>query len=397
MRDTFLALPIAQKAATLAAAVSLLAMLILILASHQGQRQVVGQSSALFGESLVQQLARDASSPLVQGDKLSLQALLNELVESPLVVHGAVYDVENRAIAEAGDSLDGHDVSASITFQDSIAGYAVVTFDTQQLHRLATHQSWQLVALAVLLAALVYVVALYPGRQLGAIINDLTIVARTPLKRRRANTQVAYHGRDELAELADSVLAGPAEPATDRATGDYALLVFDIANLPSLRVNLGDQALASALATLHQQLKMICRLYDGELEASRSHCFSARFDATDNTPDYPFRALCAAFLIEQRLSEDDLPFHARQAIVINQSVLSRLEPVTGQQRTVEEGLILAQSVADGIVISERVYHHRSVEGRIDATDLGDGALRVEAAGEAYRQLLDRQLQTLRLR
>lgn len=397
MREKFLALPLAQKLALLVAGFSLVTATILILASHQGQRQVVRHSSELFGESLVQQLARDASSPLVQGDKLNLQALLNELIESPLIVHGAVYDLENRPIAEAGEPVSGQDVSASITFQDSIAGYAVVTFDTHRLESQVGQQSWQLLALAVLLSALVYVVAMYPGRQLGAVINDLVIVARTPLKRRRANTQVAYHGDDELAELARAILAGPPEPSADKPSGDYALLVFDITNLPSLQVNLGDQSLAAALKALHQQLKMVCRLYDGELEASRSHCFTARFDASDNTPDFPFRALCSAFLIDQLLSEAELPFHYRQAVMTNQSSLSRLEPVTGRQRTVEQGLLLLHSIQEGIVISERAHQHKSVDGRIETTELGEGVIRINALQPTYRQLLERQLHSLRHR
>lgn len=395
MRDKFLALPIAQKAALLAALFSLLATLIMILASAQSQRQVISRSSELFGESLVRQLARDASSPLVQGDKLSLQAILNKLIESPLVVHGAVYDVENRPVAEAGAPTAGHDVSASITFQDSIAGYAVVTFDTHQLRAQVGQQSWQLVALAVLVSALVYVLALYPGRQLSAIINDLVVIASTPLKRRRANTHISYRGEDELGALAEAVLAGPPEMNKGHPKGDYALLIFEITNMPSLQVNLGDQALAAAITTLYQQLKMVCRLYDGELQASRSQCFTARFDASDNTPDYPFRALCSAFLIEQRLADGDLPFHGRQAVVTNHSALSRLEPITGQQKTLEEGLLMAQAIQEGIAISERVLRHTSVDGRIDTTELGDGILRADAPQANYQQLLERQLQTLR--
>lgn len=400
MRDKFLALPLAQKAAALAALFSVIATLVLILASHQGLGQLIHQSSELFGESLVQQLSRDASSPLVQGDKLSLQSLLNEFVESPLVAHGTIYDVENRPIAEAGKPMNGQDLSASITFQDSIAGYAVVTFDTRQLQRRALSQSWQQVALALLLAALVYVLALYPGRQLSAIVNDLILIAGTPTKRRRANTQVAYHGDDELRELARVLLSGPVESSSLTPNRDYALLVIDITNLPSLQVNLGQQALAHALQSLQRQLKTICRLYDGELEASRSHCFSACFCANDDDSNYPFRALCSAFLIEQSLADGELPFDIRQAVVTNDSTLSKLEPVTGKQRTIEQGLLLASALSDGIAVSERVYQHRSVEHRVQAIPLdnsltADGTVRVSSLDSTYQQLLDRQFHTLR--
>ena len=395
LHDRFLALPLAQKAAVLAALLSIPALLILVLASHQGQQQLITHSSELFGESLVKQLSRDASAPLVQNDKLSLQALLNELVASPLIVRSAIYDVENHPIAEAGAPTDGQDFSASITFQDSIAGYAVITVDTAALRQQVSHQSWQLAGLGLLLAALVYMLALYPGRQLSAIINDLCIVATTPLKRRKANTQVAYHGEDELRELSRVLLAGPAEQPAERSVGDFAILCIEITNLPSLQVNLGQQALAQALNALRRQLTTICRLYDGELQASRSYCFSASFSAAEDATGYPFRALCSALIIEQVLNDSELPFHIRQAVVTNDSTLSKLEPVTGRQATLEQGLLMASIVDEGIVLSERVYHHSSIENRIHATALGDGAFLAEQLEDSYQQLLDRQIHTLR--
>lgn len=393
--DKFLELPLAQKVATTVTLFSTGCMLVLILANHQGQLQLIGESGELFGDSLVKQLSRDASAPLVQGDRLSLQSLLNELVASPLIARGAIYDVENHPIAEAGELLDGKDISASITFQDSIAGYAVVTFDTQALQQQAAMQSWQSVGLCVLLAALAFTLALYPGRQLSAIIRDLAIVATTPYKYRKANMQVAYHGDDELWELSRALLDGPTQTNNPSLARDFAMLTIEITNLPSLQVNLGQQALASALQALHQELTTICRLYDGELSASRSHCFSAQFSASDDAENYAFRAVCSAFLIEQVMDDEDLPFHIRQVIATNDSALSRLEPLTGKQTTIEKSLLLASASRDGIVLSENVYLHPSVENRVEAISLGDGAYQAEQLDAAYQQLLERQFNTLR--
>ncbi|MEE8057204.1 MAG: hypothetical protein V3T17_05140 [Pseudomonadales bacterium] len=151
----------------------------------------------------------------MQGDKLSLQSLLNELVNSPMVVRGAIYNVENRPIAEAGEPSPGLSFSASITFQDSLAGYAVITFDTEPLHYKAGLLAWQLLVLALLLTSLVYLLSLIPARLLSTALSDLSQIARSQTHQHNANTQVAYPGEDELQQLARDIFLGISENAVD--------------------------------------------------------------------------------------------------------------------------------------------------------------------------------------
>lgn len=48
------------------------------------------------------QTATSATELLVSNDILSLNVLLNNLTKNPLVAHAAIYSVDNRIMAEAG-------------------------------------------------------------------------------------------------------------------------------------------------------------------------------------------------------------------------------------------------------------------------------------------------------
>jgi len=402
----FLHLTLARKIAWLCATCSLLASLTLILASHHGDRQLIERSSQLFGDSLAQQLARDASNPLVQGDKLSLQSILNKLVASPIVLRGAIYDVENRPIAEAGEQqAQGQSLSASITFQDSIAGYAVITLDAKPLLQQAKSTHWQLAFLAILLSAFCYLMALLPARQLSAVLLDLATITRLPKSRRTDNTRIDYPGQDELQQLANIILALPPPPEPAKATISSslspAILAIEIINLKTLQQDQNPQSLSQSLMTLKQQLDMICKLYEGELQVNRSNGFSIHFKPTDDENNYPFRALCSGYLLIQWMQEQQI-FKLRVGLALDGKSgkhTSGIDKDLALQATTEQALDIA--IEGKLVINSTIYNHASVGSRVQSsithhTDTASKSSNriVETLLEPYGALLERQLQTL---
>jgi len=423
----FLHLPLAKKIALLTAIFCFFACAVLTLASVQGNSQLIRHSTELFGESLAQQLSRDASNPLVKGDKLSLQSLLNKLVESPMVVRGAIYDVENRPIAEAGEPNSGLSFSASITFQDSIAGYAVITFDTESQQQQASLLGWQLIVLALLLASLIYCLSLIPARQLSATLSDLSQIARTPKQHHRANTQVAYRGEDELQQLARDIISGasitgdritgksisgesisskmnsnyvrqtPTNPAT-RDNNSCAMLLVEIVNLAKLQQQ-SSQHTVELVKTFQQQLTRICKLYDGTIRVCRSNSFNARFYFSDDESSYPFRALCCAYLIQlwikQWMVSQQSPMTIRIGLALHEGNQGNdIETELAGQQTIEQLLQLTQGIEEGLIASAGLYQHPSVQQRIEVTQLNDDSLIIDKLAEPYAALLDRQLKTL---
>ena len=407
----FLQLPIARKAGLISAACSFFAAVVLILAGHQGDRQLIQHSSQLFGESLVQQLARDASNPLVQGDKLSLQSILNKLVESPIVLKGAIYDVANRPIAEAGQQQkDGQTLSASITFQDSIAGYALITIDATPLQQQAQQLGWQLVLLALLLAAVSYFLSFLPARFASSILKDLQVIASSP-NQQKGHRQIAYRGEDELKQLAQIIISGPAinhTKATSQAApknlthSGQSLLVIKLDNLETLREQRSEQLVAKHLSVFKQQLEMICNLYEGEISIIRSDSFCIRFTANDDQDNYPFRALCCGYLMMQWARQEQM-LTLRAGLSQQQhtasSNLSTLNQQLAEQGLIEQALDLALADQE-LIVDASTYQHASVHTRVQTRPLHEAQeqndiMVIEQLAEPYQTLLKGQLESLK--
>lgn len=405
MLNRFIHLPLAKKAAAISAMLATLACLILVLASYHGNKQLVQHSATLFGKSLIQQLSREASNPLVQNDKLSLQALLNELVNTPIVTHAVIYDVENHPMAEAGEHQSGVSLSASITFQDSLAGYALITLNSQSLNKQATVLAWQLAGLAALLVALIYLLSLLPARLVSALLADLTVLA----SRTQSSTslRVGYRGDDELQALAQQLLHGPnREQQRSPEPQPYAILALDITALPSAQASRTQyhasnqhSAVNEWLADCHNQLTIICKLYDGQLSVSGPCQYSARFYPTDKEDSYPFRALCSGYLIQQWINNRKQAYPMTIGLALKSGTLKdELEELFAEQRALHQAANAGTTGSNSLTITDELFKHPSVATRVDAhviiNSKNEPLHAVDGFHEPYQQLLERQWNTL---
>ncbi|MBL4828032.1 MAG: hypothetical protein JKY66_10035 [Spongiibacteraceae bacterium] len=393
----FYKLSLAKKAALLSAALVTIACTVIVLASYQGSKQLVDSSAKLLGDSLIQQLSRDASNPLVQGDKLSLQALLNSLVRSPMIIHGGIYDLENRSMAEAGRAQDGLSMSASITFQDSIAGYAVITLNTPSLESDARWLAWQLVGLTVLLAILIFYLSAFPARYICALLDDLSVVAARP--QTSNNLHIAYRGEDELQRLAQQILRGPDKffPATPLYCSEQAVLSLELRNYAQLQQELGEVAVRKKVMACYQQLMIVCKLYEGQIEINEAARFTLVFIPTDDEDSYPFRALCSAYLFQQWALRHHSPISFDIGIVLkDQSATSELEGELLVCEVIEQARLAGRSGLGELVISRALSEHCSVNHRVRVRDCNefDSVRVLEKFKEPYQQLLKCQLDTL---
>lgn len=373
----------------------------------------------MLGDSLAQQLAQDAGNSLVQGDKLSLQSILNTLVKNSVIAHAAVYDVENMPVAEAGSSrkkTSRSAFSASINFQDSLAGYAVITIDTSPLQKEAKVLLWQLFALSILISLLSYLLGLIPARYLSAAINDLATLASMPQKNKPTNVRLGYRGHDEFQQLTQRVIDGPEKTEGKKSDfqidnkhdGDHTVMFMDIKNLKTLKEQRNQQDVTKLVASWYQQVSTICKLYDGELSINSSHGFSAKF-LTNHEHDHPFRALCATYLIEKQLTStstnrDQNPMQVHLGIALCEKVVEypKQNPIDYQlslQNTVEIAqqlcrLSIAENSCERIYASALLLQHPSVQNRVSATVVDSKSAIITRLEDSYRALLDKQLATL---
>jgi uncharacterized membrane protein affecting hemolysin expression len=228
--------------------VILVALALVIYACVMGLqfKQAMHEQADALGQSLTTQTATSATELLVSNDILSLNVLLNNLTKNPLVAHAAIYSVDNRILAEAGqrpkNGLLGEAeglYQTKITFQDVTAGHLRISLDMQQFQQPMTISLQSMGILSAILLALSLALSLRLGRHISTPLMQLRVWLRdidehTPATQRQ----------DEIGDLArqlhtsfapEKVEPEPA-PEADYEDDDYdevedAEPVFEVRNL----------------------------------------------------------------------------------------------------------------------------------------------------------------------
>ncbi|KAF1008716.1 MAG: hypothetical protein GAK32_02065 [Pseudomonas fluorescens] len=167
--------------------VILVALALVIYACVMGLqfKQAMHEQADALGASLTTQTATSATELLVSNDILSLNVLLNNLTKNPLVAHAAIYSVDNRIMAEAGqrpkNGLLGEAeglYSSNITFQDVKAGQLRISLDMQQFQQPMTISLQSMGILSAILLALALALSLRLGRHISTPLMQLRIWLR---------------------------------------------------------------------------------------------------------------------------------------------------------------------------------------------------------------------------
>ncbi|HZJ95286.1 MAG TPA: histidine kinase [Thiopseudomonas sp.] len=143
------------------------------------QQWSIQQQADALGKSLLQQTRVLAEGALSAEDTLSLAVLLRELVGNPYVSHAALYSVDNRILAEAGQRPKSSSnapgfYSQQLTFQNIIAGTLHLHIDMQQLQKPLDTSMQTLAAVGLVLLMLSAILAVLLGRSIARPLNNLS-------------------------------------------------------------------------------------------------------------------------------------------------------------------------------------------------------------------------------
>jgi uncharacterized membrane protein affecting hemolysin expression len=395
-----------QQLAIVAAGLCLLVSLALVTLAAISSKHMQLQQQQEYGSGLAHQIARRIGSALETGDLLSISASLQHFVETSAAQEVAIFDVEGKALGQAGRALGKRlrQYQAPVTIESDVAGKVVITLEADLAA--AAHQRFvlSLLGLAVLLSLSVYGIS----RQLGQrLANRLAGMGRAiALDEEDLEHTVA----NEVTALARHIDALPMDLLRTRSEinpreenyRSTAVLYLHLSSLAEYVDTLDENSLHRYTDRLHQVVYAAAGFYAGDLQVSRQFGLVIYFSGANSAGSAAFRAASCAWLIKavSRELEKRMSLSMVIAMAIGQSELgagdgSDIYPGLYMQHTLDELQALCASKPPKILLSPAVCTDTDIDGRVQhqETELRDYSM-LDAFAGPYQDLLERQLRLI---
>ncbi|MEQ9464772.1 MAG: hypothetical protein RJQ10_14005 [Haliea sp.] len=404
MSNRFRDSSLSHQLALVAALACLLISLALVVLAATSSRHMQEVQQASFGNALAQQIARRISVALETGDLLNVAASLHRFVESSSAGKVAIFDVEGRALGQAGAVEGDHrrEYRAAVLIDNDLAGEVVITIGTDLAETARTRFLLSLLGLAVLLSLTVYGATRHLGQRLLA--SRLQRQARAIALDDNRSTSLPPN---ELMQLQYHIDALPMDLLRTRTgTGpkeenyrDTAVLYLHLISLTAYLDTLDERSLHRYTDRLHQIVYAAAGFYGGQLQVVRQFGLAVFFSGNTSGGSAAFRAASCAWLVRaiSKELEKQMTLSLNIAMAVAQSELGRgdetdIYPGLYIQSTLDELQTLCASQPPQVMLSPSVCEDLDVSSRLEQrpSELGDYSI-LEEFLNPWDDLLERQL------
>ncbi|MEM8564004.1 MAG: hypothetical protein AAGF57_17325 [Pseudomonadota bacterium] len=395
-----------QQLAVVSAALCLFASLALVTLAGISTRHMQLQQQNEYGSALARQIASRISIALETGDLLSASASLQRFVETSSAQQVAIFDVEGKALGQAGDasSPNQYEYRAPVRIDNDIAGQVVITLGTESARAARWQFVLSLIGLAILLSLTVYITTRHFAQRLAGRLNELSKAIALD------DTQNTAASPNELDTLTRNIEALPMDLLRTRSKTNprdenyrtTAVLYLHLVSLADYIDTLDEQALHRYTDRLHHLVLAAGDFYAGELRVARQFGLAMYFSGPNNAGSAAFRAASCAWLIEAAAQELEKTMRRNLGIVmaISQSELGAgdeadIYPGLYMQHTLDELESICMNRPPRVLLSPSTCKDTDVSSRLQLreTEVQEFAI-MEGFEEPYHDLLERQLQLI---
>jgi hypothetical protein len=297
MFKQLLKLPLSAKCGLITALICAIVGLTLLLTSMTASKQILLETTRMIGQQWTNQLASQSQQALLRNDKVSLQAILQDYINSPLIVYGSIANARQEAVAEAG-----HWREENLNYQAQVAadgrlGLVKLSLSRELIGDEIRDLGKTLLILTGILACFSYAIIAVPMRRIEAVLD----LARSRLAQPLRNDQGMYRGKDSLGKLLEEVHNPQIRLNTLGKTRykDYYILHCQWQGFDNIKLQMAPESFRDHIRNSYARAEAIARLYHADIVVHRHNALSMRFFNIDGTDHPLFRALCCAELFQK--------------------------------------------------------------------------------------------------
>jgi len=394
---------LSQQLAFVAAGLCLLVSCALVSLGAISSRHMQLQQQAEFGSALAHQIARRIGAALETGDLLGIAASLQHFVETSSADHVAIYDVEGKALGQAGQTPGQRlmEYRAPVRIESDIAGEVVIAVSADDAQAAHLRFVLSLSGLAVLLSLAVYGTSRHLGQRLANRLTTLSgsIALDHPQDTGATSNELAILEAN-IAELPMDLLRtrGEVRPR-DENYRSTAVLYLQLHSLSHYVATVDEQSLQNYTDRLHQMIYAAAGFYSGDLQVCRQFGLAVYFSEDNSAGSPAFRAASCAWLIRSVSVElqKEMSLSLSIGMAIGESELgvgdaSDIYPGLYIQHTLDELQMHTTDESEEILLSAEICQDMDVSARLQHVDFGSGEYRaLQAFAGPYEDLLERQM------